>query len=95
MTTDVTILQKSSGWKYWVAVVGGISSPLLSLVVARWLPFRIAVAVSFFLIWFLAGLIFARKTPPPFGLPAWVAALIIGTAVSIFGVVFSFFLSWN
>jgi hypothetical protein len=40
-------------------------------------------------------LIFAIKRPPPFGLPAWIAALVIATAVSIFGVVFSFFLSWN
>ena len=95
MTTDVTILRSSSWSKYWPAFVAGVISPPLGLIVARWLPAHVAFGLTFFFIWFFAGLIFARRTPPPWGLPIWLAALFIGAVVGGFGLLLSFFFPWN
>jgi hypothetical membrane protein len=75
--------------------VAGFFGPLLGLFLARWLPFHFAIGVSFFLLWFFAGLILSRRSKLRWGTPAWLAALITGAAAGICGAILSFFFNWN
>ncbi len=48
MTVELGVLRKGSWWAAWPAAVAGLCGPLLSLVMARRLPFPLAVGVAFF-----------------------------------------------
>jgi hypothetical protein len=60
MTTDVTIVA-GSWWRYWPCFVAGFCGPLLGLLLARWLPFHFAMGLAFFVAWFFAGLMLAKR----------------------------------
>ena len=83
MTTELGVLQKGSWWTFWPAFGGGLCGPLLGLVLARWLPFYLAMGFGFFVAWFFVGLIFARRSPPKWGVPGWLAALLTGAATGL------------
>ena len=96
MTTELTILSRSSWWKWWPCFVAGFSGPLLGLLFARWLPFHFAIGIAFFVVWFFAGLIFARRSAPTkWGVPGWVAALSAAAAAGICVGLLSFFFPWK
>jgi hypothetical protein len=94
MTTDVTIVA-SSWWRWWPTFVGGFCSPLLGLLLARWLPFHFAMGIAFFVVWFFAGLIFAGRSAPKWGIPRWLVAVFAGAGAGLTVAVVSFFFPWN
>ncbi len=95
MTVELGVLRKGSWWAAWPAAVAGFCGPLLGLVMARRLPFPLAVGVAFFVTWFFAGLMYARRFPPKWGLPGWLAALVTGAAAGLFTGVLSYYIPWN
>jgi hypothetical protein len=94
MTTDVTIVA-GSWWRYWPCFVAGFCGPLLGLLLARWLPFHFAMGVAFFVAWFFAGLMLAKRFTPKWGVPGWVVALSAGAAGGICVGLLSFFFPWK
>lgn len=90
MIAEVTIF-RSSWWKVWPCFVAGFCGPLLGLLLARWLPFHFAMGIAFFVLWFFVGLIFARRSPPKWGLPGWLAAGLAGAAAGLCAGLLSFF----
>ena len=82
MTTELS-LAHVAWWRYWPCFVAGFCGPLLGLLLARWLPFHFAMGIAFFVLWFFVGLIFARRSPPKWGVPAWLAALLTGAAAGL------------
>lgn len=94
MTTELTIL-RSSWLKAWPCFVAGFFGPLLGLLFARWLPFHFAIGIAFFVLWFFAGLILTRRSIPKWGIPGWLAAVLIGAATGLCGAVLSFFFPWK
>lgn len=55
----------------------------IGFVLKRWLPFHFAMGIGRFAAWFVVGLVYARRSPPRFGLPVWAAALLTGTASGV------------
>jgi uncharacterized membrane protein YjjP (DUF1212 family) len=79
MTTDVTIVAGS--WrKWWPFFVAGFCGPLLGFFLARWLPFHFAMGIGGFVAWTAAGVVFARRSAPKWGVPGWLAVVIAGAA---------------
>ena len=95
MTTELTVLRSSKWWKWWPPLVAGFCGPLLGTLLTRWLPFHFAVGLAFFGMWFFVGLVFARRSPPKWGLSGWLAAALVGAAGSLCGVVLSFVFPWR
>ena len=95
MTVELGVLREGSWWKYWPCFAAGFFGPLLTNVLARWLPFHFAAGVAFFAVWFLAGLIFARRVPPKYGVPGWLASILAGAAAGVTGGVFAYYIPWK
>jgi hypothetical protein len=53
------------------------------------------MGIAFFVLWFFAGLISARRSAPKWGVPGWVAALSAGAAAGICVGLLSYFFPWN
>jgi hypothetical protein len=94
MTTDVTIVA-GSWWRYWPCFVAGFCGPLLGLLLARWLPFHFAMGLAFFVAWFFAWLMLAKRFTPKWGVPGWVAALSAAAGAGICVGLLSFFFPWK
>lgn len=75
--------RESSSLKWWPAFIAGFCGPLIGGLLSRWLPVHFAMGIGFFFPWVLAGLIWSRRFPPRWGLPAWVAAVLAGGAGGI------------
>ena len=94
MTTDVTIVA-GSWWRYWPCFVAGFCGPLLGLLLARWLPFHFAMGLAFFVAWFFAGLMLARRFTPRWGIPGWLVGVLAGAGAGLTVAVLSFFIPWK
>ena len=94
MTTDVAIVAGSWG-KWWPSFVAGFCGPLLGFLLARWLPFHFAMGTAFFVVWFFAWLIFAKRSPPKWGLPGWFVAVLTSAASGLAVGLLSYFFPWN
>ena len=95
MTVELGVLRKGSWWAAWPAAVAGFCGPLLSLVMARRLPFPLAVGVAFFVTWFFVGLIYAKTFSPKWGLSGCLVALVTGAVTGLFTGVLSYYIPWN
>jgi hypothetical protein len=95
MTVELGVLRKGSWSTIWPAFVGGLCGPLLGRVMARWFAFHLAVGFAVFVTWFFVGLIFARRSPPKWDIPAWLAALMIGAVTGLTAGVLTYYFPWN
>jgi hypothetical protein len=64
---------------------------MLGVLLVRWMPFHFAFGLAHFVTWFFVGLILARRYPPKWGVPGWLAALVAGTCTGLCVGVLSFF----
>ena len=94
MTTELTIL-RSSGWKLWPVFLAVICGQMLGILLARWLPFHFAMGLAWFVAWFFAALMLARRFTPRWGIPAWLASVLIGAGAGLSVTLLSFFLPWK
>jgi len=60
----------------------------------RWLPLHYAMGIGCSAAWFVAGLIYARRSSPKYGMPVWLAALITGLAGGLSIGVLSYYFPW-
>lgn len=95
MTVELGVLRKGSWWKYWPCFAAGFGGPLLADLLARWIPFHFAAGVAFFATWFFAGVIFARRWPPKYGIPGWLAAILMGLGAGLSGGVLAYYIPWK
>lgn len=93
MTTSAGTSTQPSWLKYWPCTLAGLGVPL-TLLLARWLPSHFEAGVSFFVTWFVVGLLLARDFPPKWGLPAWIAALASALAAGLAGSVLAYLIHW-
>ena len=91
MTVELGVLRKGSWWAYWPCLAAGPIGPLLGDILSRWFPFHLAKGFAFFVAWFFVGLIFARRSPPKWGVPGWLAALLTGAAAGLTAGVLSYY----
>jgi len=63
-------------------------------VLKRWLPLHYAMGIGCSAAWFVAGLIYARRSSPKYGMPVWLAALITGLAGGLSIGVLSYYFPW-
>jgi hypothetical protein len=82
------------GGSFWVGGVSTLLMLLFGFVLKRWLPLHFAMGIAGFVGWFVGFLIYARRSPPKYGIPAWLAALITGTASGLCIGVLSYFFPW-
>ena len=95
MTVELGVLRKGPWRKYWPCFLAGVAGPLLGNVLARWLPFYFAVGIAFFAAWFFAGLILARRWPPRYGIPGWLASVLTGAAAGVTAGVLTYYIPWK
>ena len=95
MTVELGVLRKGSWWVFWPCFAAGLIGPLLGDILSRWVPFPLAVGLAFFVTWFFVGLIFARRSPPKWGAPGWLAALLTGAAAALCAGVLSYYFPWR
>jgi H+/Cl- antiporter ClcA len=93
MTTELTIL--STWWEYWPVAVAAVFAPLLGSFLARWLPFPFAIGMAAFVSWTFVGVAFARRWQPKWGLPRWLAAILVGVAPGLCLGLLAFFFPWK
>ena len=93
MTTELTIL--STWWKYWPVAVAGFFGPLIGFFLARWLPFYFAIGIATFVAWMFVGVVFVRRSQPKWGLPRWLAVILIGVGPGLCAGLLTFFLPWK
>ena len=94
MTTELGILQGSWWRNGWPAAVGGFLMISFGLVLKRWLPLHFAMGIAGLVGWFLVGLIYARRSPPKYGMPVWLAALVTGIATGLCIGLLSYYFPW-
>jgi len=79
---------------FWL---GGVSTALmlsLGFGLKRWLPLHFAMGIGGFVGWFVGFLIFARRSPPKYGIPLWLAALITGIVTGLCVGLLSYYFPW-
>ncbi len=54
-----------SMWHWWPVFVGGFCGPLLAHLLVEWMPPWAAVAIAFFTMWVVVGLVFLISPPTP------------------------------
>lgn len=92
MTTELAVLQKSWWRNGWPGAVGAMLMMSCGFVLNRWLPLHFAMGIGGFASWFVVGLIYARRSPPKYGIPGWVAASVTGLATGLcLGLLFYYF----
>jgi len=93
--TKESEVQQASWWSsFWLGAVGTCLMMSLGWVLKRWLPLHFAMGIGGFVGWFVAGLIFARRTPPKYGIPVGLAVLLMGLAAGLSIGVLSYFFPW-
>ncbi len=94
MSTELKIWQRSwwrDGWPGGLGTFLGMSS---GFGLKRWLPLHYAMGIGCSAAWFVAGLIYARRSSPKYGIPVWLAALITGLAGRLSIGVLSYYFPW-
>jgi len=82
-------------WRsFWLGAVGGLLMMLFGLLLKRWLPLHFAMGIGGFAAGVVVGLIFARRSPPKYGIPGWVAALVTGLATGLCVGLLSYYFPW-
>ena len=72
-------IQSHSSWlRWWPAFLGGFCAPLVGRLLTRWLPVDFAMGVGFAVVWFGVSLLLSKNSPPKWGLPPLLAALLAG-----------------
>jgi len=93
--TKESELRQPSWWKsFWLGGAGAFVMMSLGLVLKRWLPLHFAMGIGGFVGWFVAGLIFARRTPPKYGIPVGLVALLMGIGTGLVVGLLSYYLPW-
>jgi hypothetical protein len=82
-----------SPWSWWPNMAGGLLWPFLTMFLRRAMPIYLAAALSFAVLFALAGLVY-QTSPPSAGwtLSKWLVATAVGAIVVG---VFTFFFSWS
>jgi hypothetical protein len=72
-----------SMWRWWPCVIGGLCSPLLALVLARWMPSAVAFGVAVFIMWNIVSVIFSFSPPnSKWSMMRWTAWGLAGAIVA-------------
>jgi uncharacterized membrane protein YjjP (DUF1212 family) len=95
MTVESEVRQKGSWWIFWPVFVAGLLGQLLASVLGRRMPFHFANGIAAFLTWIFVGLIFVRRWPPKYGIPAWLAPILIGLAAGLAAGVLAYLFPWR
>lgn len=93
MTTESNVRQArlSSLW------LGGVSTLLMMSIgfgLKRWMPLHFAMGIGGFVGWSVGFLIFTRESPPKYGIPFWLAALIAGITTGLCVGLLSYYFPW-
>jgi hypothetical protein len=94
MTTESEVRQAPWWSSFWLGGLGTLLMMSFGFVLKRWLPLHFAMGIGGFVGWFAAGLIFARRTPPKYGIPVGIAALIMGIATGLCAGLLSYYFPW-
>ena len=94
MTTELVVLQKSWWRNGWPGAMGTLGMMSIGLFLKRWLPLHFAMGIGGLASWFVVGLIYARRSPPKYGIPGWLAALVTGIATGLCIGLLSYYLPW-
>jgi hypothetical protein len=94
MSTELEVRQASWWRSFWLGAAGAFLMLSFGWVLKRWLPLHFAVGIGGFVGWFIVGLMFARRTPPKYGIPVWVAVLITGLASGLCVGLLSYYFPW-
>ena len=91
-----TSAARQAPWRssFWLGGMGTVLMMSLGFGLKRWLPLHFAMGIGGFVGWFVAGLIFAGRTPPKYGIPVGIAALIMGIATGLCVGVLSYYFPW-
>ena len=93
--TSESEVRRESWWRNgWPGAVGGFLMVSFGLVLKRWLPLHFAMGIAGFATWFAVGLIYARRSPPKYGIPVWLAALVTGIATGLCIGLLSYYFPW-
>lgn len=79
---------------FWLGGAGTLIAISVGFVLKQWLPFHFAIGIGGFVGWFVGGLISTRWAPPRYGMPVWLAALIIGTVTGLCVGILSYYFPW-
>jgi len=72
-------IQSQSSWlKWWPAFLGGFCAPLFGRLLAHRLPVHFAMGAAFAVVWFVVSLLLSKNSPPKWGLPPLLVALLAG-----------------
>jgi len=94
MTTEIKVLQESWWRNGWPGGLGSILMMSIGLGLTRWLPLHFAMGIGGFAAWFMVGLIYARRSPPKYGIPVWLAALVTGIGTGLCAGLLSYYFPW-
>ena len=94
MATKSEVRQAPAWSSFWLGGVGTLLMLSGGFVLKRWLPLHFAMGIGGLVGWFVAGLIVARRTPPKYGIPVWIAALIMGLGTGLLVGLLSYYIPW-
>jgi hypothetical protein len=94
MTTESEVRRRSWLKDAWPGAVGGVLMMSFGLFLKRWLPLHFAMGIGGFASGLVIGLIYARPSPPKYGIPGWVAATITGLATGLCMGLLSYYFPW-
>ncbi len=91
MTVELGVFRNYS-WTYWPCAVAGGFVPIGGIFMGRWLPAHIAFGVAAFIAWSFVGLVFGSRQHPRYGIPVWLAAILVGLAAGLASGVIAYYL---
>jgi hypothetical protein len=91
MTDELEAKPKGGWWIFWPCFVAGLAGPLFGKFLSRWLPSHIAIGIAAFTAWFFIGVIMTRRNPPRYGIPRWLASILIAAGGVFSAGVLSYF----
>ena len=72
-----------SMWRWWPCFIGGFCGPLLAHPLTAWLSPALAVAVAFFFMWVVVGVIFTFSPPSTkWSFARWIAGGAVGAVIA-------------
>jgi di/tricarboxylate transporter len=94
MTTESEVRRRSWLKDAWPGALGGVLMMSFGLFLKRWLPLHFAMGIAGFASGLVIGLMYARRSPPKYGIPGWVAATITGLATGLCMGLLSYYFPW-
>jgi hypothetical protein len=91
MPAEAGVTRKGSWWSFWPCFVAGLVGPWFGNVLTRWMPAYWATGVAASTVWFLVGAILMRGIKPRFGIPRWLAPILIGAGAGLSAALLSYY----